>query len=271
MTGNASALTVTDLVGGNTIAGGAGGLSVTACTADAITTASNAANQVSLFRYDTLSGAGADQVTASANANVITETAAATVNLLGAGNVVNGGAGLIQVGDSVGCDSITGGAGGVTASLTGTYDVVNTAAGATDTIKLSGKDVLNSAGNDQVTVNGAYNQVTVTGASSITTGAGWSIYDLEGYDTLTANGAASITVGQHATATVGLDWNRQREHCQARRRHARRVRNAAGRRFHAECQRCRSHRQRGGWSGCRPVRRLSRRCTLHCGEAARPR
>jgi hypothetical protein len=208
VTGSAvSVTTVSDLVGGNTIVGGAGGLSVSAGTADFVSTAANSADQVALFRYDTLTGAGADQVTVSANANTISERGAATIVLLGAGNLVGGGAGLIHVTDTVGCDTVDGGAGGVVATLAGAYDVVNTAAGAADTISVGGRDIINSAGADHISVNGSNNQLMATGAAVITSGAGWGSYDLEGSESLAAAGAASVTVGRGATVTVSSAGN----------------------------------------------------------------
>ena len=202
ISGAASLFSVLDLVGGNTINGGAGGLSLDANSADLVTTAANSANRIGLFRYDTLNGAGSDQVTASANGNIITETGAATVTLLGGGNIVQGGAGLLHVTDSISGNTVTGGAGGMVANLAGTYDLVTTAANAADAVTLGGRDVMLSQGNDQISIAGQYSQLTATGAATISAGAGSCTYDFEGFDRLTTAGAAAVTVGRAASATV---------------------------------------------------------------------
>ena len=200
--GGTSLLSVSDLAGGNTVTGGAGGLSLDANTADLVTTAANASNRIGLFRYDTLTGAGSDQVTASANGNVITEAGRATVTLLGGGNIVQGGAGRLQVSDSVGGSTVVGGAGGLGATLPGSYEQVTTAVNAADTVSLGGRDIMLSQGNDSISIAGQYNQLTATGAATISAGAGSGTYDLEGRDSLATAGAASVTVGQRACATV---------------------------------------------------------------------
>ena len=202
VTGGAAQFCVADLVGGNTIAGGAGGLSAGAGTADLLTTQAGSASQIGLFRYDTLTGAGSDQVTASANGNIITESGAATIALLGGANIVHGGAGLLQVTDSVAGNTIAGGAGGIVATLGGAYDLVTTDAHGADTVSLGGRDMMLSQGRDVIAVAGQYNQITATGSASITAGAGSGTYDLEGTDTLATAGAAAVTVGHAASATV---------------------------------------------------------------------
>ena len=205
--GSSQALTVSDLVGGNTIGGGSGGLSVTASTADLVSTAANASNTIALYRYDTLNGGGSDQVTASANGNIISESGTATVTLLGTGNVVQGGSGQLVVTDSVTGNTVAGGAGGIVANMAGAYDSVTTAAGASDSVTLGGQDALNSAGTDQITVNGNADQVTVSGTSSIVSGTGSNTFDLLGTDSMTVNGAATVTVGQRATVTIASAGN----------------------------------------------------------------
>ena len=160
--------TVVDLAGYNTIAGGAGGFAASVEANDVLTTAQGATDQLNLSRWDTLTGAGNDQVAVSAYGNVISEAGAATVTLAGAGNVVHGGAGLLSVSDQVGGDTIGGAAGGVVASLAGMYDSVTTQAGAADTVSLAGQSALVSNGTDQIAVQGLYDQVSVTGAASVT-------------------------------------------------------------------------------------------------------
>ena len=208
LAGGAALLAVQDLAGNNTISGGAGGLSLTAADTDVVGTQAGAANQVSLSRWDTLTGAGTDQVTVAGYANQITEGGTASVALLGGNNQVLGGDGLLTVSDQVGGDEVTGGAGGLAATLSGEYDTVATAHAASDSISLAGKSTLLSQGTDRISVAGAYNQLTVTGAASITAGAGFDSYVLEGADSLACAGAGAVTVGAAASVTItsaGLD------------------------------------------------------------------
>ncbi len=192
----AAASTVVDLAGYNTIAGGAGGFTASVAANDLLTTAQGATDQLNLSRWDTLTGAGNDQVAVSAYGNVISEAGAASVTIAGTGNVVQGGAGLLTVSDQVGGDTIGGGAGGVAASLAGTYDSVTTQAGAADTVSLAGQSTLISNGTDQISVQGLYNQVSVTGAAGITAAAGsWASFELDGADSLTSAGGGAVTVG----------------------------------------------------------------------------
>lgn len=201
--GGATLLTVTDEVGGNTIVGGSGGLAATAASGDVVGTAAGAANQVVLSRYDTLTGAGTDQVSVTANDNTITEAGIASIALAGTGNTVQGGAGLLSVADVMGGNSVGGGAGGLAANLAIGDESVSTAANATDTIGLGGRDTLLSRGADTIAVSGLYNQVTVLGAATVTAGAGFSSFDLEGTDSLVIGGAGLVTVGHAAVATIG--------------------------------------------------------------------
>ena len=192
--------TVVDLAGYNTIAGGAGGFAAMVESNDVLTTAQGATDQLNLSRWDTLTGAGHDQVMVSAYGNVISEAGTANVVLAGAGNLVLGGAGLLSVSDQVGGDTVVGGSGGVVASLSGWYDSVTTQAGAADTVSLAGQGVLVSNGTDQIAVQGLYDQVSVTAAASITAAAGSSgSFVLDGADSLTSAGGGSVTVGGAAS------------------------------------------------------------------------
>jgi hypothetical protein len=201
VTGGASLLTLSDAVGGNTIAGGSGGLDATVGYNDLVTTAAGASDTVSAVAHDTVTGAGTDQVTAGAN-DVISESGAATVTLQGANSLVQGGAGLLQVSDVISGNTIAGGAGGVIANLAGSYDQVSTSAGASDTVSLVSQDTINSAGNDQISVSGAYNDITATGAATIASASNYSNYDLQGADNLQTSGGGNVTVGGAATVAV---------------------------------------------------------------------
>ena len=202
VSGGSSLLTVTDAAGGNTIAGGAGGIAVSAAPGDLITTAAGAADTVSLASYDTLNGLGSDQVTVSASHNVIMEAGLATVSVAGANNLVQGGAGLLQVSDQVSGNTIVGGAGGMIANLGAAYDVISTAQGASDTVSLNTQDTLASAGQDQIAVTGLYNQISASGVAVINSTSNYSSYDLEGRDSLITSGGGAVTVGGAATDIV---------------------------------------------------------------------
>ncbi len=200
--GGAALLSLRDIAGGNTITGGAGGLSLAAGDTDVVSTRAGSSSQITLGRWDTLSGAGSDQVTASGGGNQITEGGTAGVMLLGGGNAVQGGLGLLTVSDQVGGDTITGGTGGLAAGLATEYDSVTTAQGASDSISLAGKSSLLSQGTDQISLAGSYNQVTVTGAASITAAAGFDSYLLDGADSLGGAGGGEVTVGSAANVTI---------------------------------------------------------------------
>jgi hypothetical protein len=203
LTGGSTKLAVTDAAGGNTIAGGAGGLSAVAANSDALTTTSGSTNQIALGCYDTLAGGGTDQVTVSGYRNSITEAGAANISLLGTVNTVQGGAGLVQVSDTAGGCSITGGAGGLQATLAGTYDQVTSQQGTADTISLGGYGTLLSQGTDKIALSGMADAVTVTGASALTAGGGYATYALNGTDSLTTAGAFAATVGGAASVGIG--------------------------------------------------------------------
>ncbi len=208
LTGGAALLSVEDLAGNNSISGGAGGLSLAAADTDVVGTEAGSSNQVTLSRWDTLTGAGVDRVTVAGYANQISEAGAAGIAVLGGNNQVQGGTGLLTVTDQVGGNEVTGGAGGLAATLSGEYDTVTTAQTATDSVSLAGKSLLLSQGTDQISLAGAYNQVTVTGAASLTASAGFDSYVLDGADSLASAGAAAVTVGSAASVTVasaGLD------------------------------------------------------------------
>ena len=202
VTGGAGLFTITDLAGGNTIAGGSGGLLTTPLGGDSVTTAAGSQNQISLADHCTLAGAGADQVSVSSYYNSIQEAAASTVTLALFGNTVQGGAGLLTVNDSAGGNQILGGAGGVALSALPGSETITTQAGASDTIAAGGYSTLNLAGDDAVTLSGLYSAVTASGHDTITSASGWSGFDLEGQDTLQGTGAGVVTIGQHAQATL---------------------------------------------------------------------
>ena len=200
--GDASLLTVADYAGGNTIAGGTGGLVTSAIGYDVLSTAASSSNSLVLVGHDTLTGSGFDQVLIGGTYDSITENAAANIAVGVYGNTVTGGAGLLQVLDNFGGNTIAGGAGGLNALITGVSDVVSTLAGVSDTVTASGYSTLNLAGNDQVTIDGNYNVLTATGTDVIAANGGWSTYNLDGQETMQGAGAGVVNVGQNANVTL---------------------------------------------------------------------
>jgi hypothetical protein len=84
------------------------------------------------------------------------------------GTVSAGTTGLQKVSDTVGYNTINGGAGGIDVQAPACGTIVNTMAGVTNTIAISSQDVVNSAGNDAITVWGTYDTVTTSGTSTVT-------------------------------------------------------------------------------------------------------
>jgi hypothetical protein len=200
--GGASALVVADLAGGNTIAGGSGGLQTQPVGSDVISTAAGSVNALSLAGADTLTGAGTGQVAVTGTYDSIVQDAAASLTLSVYGNTVQGGAGLLTITDLFGGNTLAGGAGGLNASVSGASDVISTAQGAADTVSASGYSTLTLAGTDSVTLSGNYNVLMATGTDAITADGGWSSYTLDGNDTLSGTGAGLITIGAQADATL---------------------------------------------------------------------
>jgi Ca2+-binding RTX toxin-like protein len=200
--GGAALLALTDQAGGNSIAGGAGGLAAKAGDYDALTTQAGSSNRMTLARYDTLSGAGSDQVTVTGYANVISESGTASISLLGGGNAINGGSGQLSVHASIGGDTIIGGSGGLILAAAIGYETVVTQMGAADTVSLGGYASLLSQGTDTLALSGNYNQATVTGNSAISIGTGYDTLDLQGADTLSMAACGAVTVGKSAAVRI---------------------------------------------------------------------
>lgn len=164
VTGSASGLlTVTDLHGGNTIAGGAGGLAATI-----------------RGTMDTITAAGA-----------------ATVTLVGAwGTSVTGGAGLLTVTDDNMGNTITGGSGGLNALITGLWgDTISTAAGSANCLTLLHTgNVVTSRGTDMITATAGAQTITASGTATIDGSAERNTYRLSGIVALTSRGTDAISV-----------------------------------------------------------------------------
>ena len=206
--GGATALTITDLAGGNTILGGAGGLTVTGFTGDQIVTAAGAADTITLAgRNATLDSLGADTIAATAGSNTIfaagdaiITTAAGTSNTLtlsGNALVSSGGSDLIQLGagndtiNATGAVTVLGGAGNVTING-GAGDVTFIAGTGTASLQGGAGALDVTAGSGNLTLTGG------TGNDSFTAGTGNAVLNPGG-------GTNTITLGSGET-TVNLGF-----------------------------------------------------------------
>ncbi len=133
------------------------------------------------------------------------------LNLTNSNHGVTGGVAKLTIMDSAGSNTITGGAGGINLTDSAGWDTISTAAGASDALILGGRNaVLHSAGNDHIAAPGFYEDVYVTGASTIT-GSAFNDYNLNGLgERLTASGSGIIAVGAGGGAEItitGGDFN----------------------------------------------------------------
>lgn len=202
ITGGAGLLTISDIAGGNTITGGAGGILAALLTGDVIGTAAGSTNHLTLAGHDTLTGAGQDAVAITSTYNTDREQGPASVSIAVWGNIVQGGTGLLAVQDYFGGNTLTGGAGGLAATVTGTSEQIVTQAGASDTVSTGGYSTLTLAGNDTATLTGNYSVVHALGTDVIDANGGWSTFDLQGQDTVQGVGAGIFTIGAQAVATL---------------------------------------------------------------------
>lgn len=118
-------------------------------------------------------------------------------------DVFVGGAGRLTI-NGGSRETIQGGAGGLTFNSNGGgANTVSTAAGATDTLRLSGSDAISSLGADTITTTGSLTG-TVRGNSSVTAGNQDVSLTLSGTDQFTGTGhdVLQITKGAVATVTV---------------------------------------------------------------------
>jgi hypothetical protein len=123
------------------------------------------------------------------------------LNLTNGSHVVSGGAVKLNINDTGGSNVIHGGTGGVNVVASGGWDTITTHVGAADAITLSARNnVLISAGNDHISVPGYYEDVTVTGHSTIT-GSSFNTYRLNGTgENLTVSNGGFIFVGAGGSA-----------------------------------------------------------------------
>lgn len=126
-----------------------------------------------------------------------------SLTLTTSGNTVNGTANAMTVTDGVGSNTITGGSGGLTLTETGTSATINTTAGAVDTLVIAGRNMVNSLGNDTITLTGNYTSVTTgPGNTTINTGGFYDTLNLGGTDVV--NDGSPVTVLQTGVVTVNL-------------------------------------------------------------------
>ena len=220
------------------------------------------------------------------------------LNLTNSYHDVSGGAARLTIMDSAGSNTINGGAGGINLTDSLGWDTISTAAGASDAIILGGRNaVLHSAGNDHIAAPGFYEDVFVTGQSTIT-GSAFNSYNLDGAgEKLTASGSGVIDVG---AAGCGRHHHHRRRLQPGRigRRPCCNQRPGwrAGERQRSDGQRCgnrrdlawrlgladagRQRRHGPGWrrhggrglrGRCGRADRRRRRRRLHAGQRCRPR
>jgi Ca2+-binding RTX toxin-like protein len=206
--GGATALTVIDQAGDNTVLGGAGGLTATAFTGDQIVTAAGAADTITLGGLNaTLDSLGTDTISAIAGSNTIfaagdatITTAAGTSNqitLAGNALVNSNGSDVIQLGagndtiNASGAVTVLGGSGNVT--INGGAGEVTFVAGSGTASLQGGAGALDvTAGSGNLTLTGG------AGNDSFTAGTGNAVLN-------PGNGANTITLGSGGT-TVNLGW-----------------------------------------------------------------
>jgi hypothetical protein len=202
ITGGSGLLTITDNGGGNTIAGGTGGLDAISVQSDVVTTKAKASNTVTLSGYDSFTGGGGDMIAVAGQHNLVADAGSASVTLSSTGNTVQGGGGLLSITDLQGSNTIVGGAGGVVVSGADPYETITTAAAAADTISAMGYSSLNLNGTDQVSLNGNYSYVTANGTDVIVANGGLDTFNLNGQDTVSGTSPGYFTIGAQASATL---------------------------------------------------------------------
>ena len=132
------------------------------------------------------------------------EGGAATLNDRLAGTVVVGGESLLTVNAMAGMLTVQGGSGGIVFNDSAGNHIITTAAGAHDTINLSGGSAVTSNGTDQIDVGPSNASVTANGAATVRGGTGNSAFVLNGHDTLLTRSAGidRVTVGGSAEASL---------------------------------------------------------------------
>jgi hypothetical protein len=125
------------------------------------------------------------------------------LNLTNQSHVVSGAAVKLNINDTGGTNVIHGGTGGVNVVAAGGWDTITTHAGAADAVTLSGRNnVLVSAGNDHISAPGFYEDITVTGHSTVT-GSSFNTYRLNGTgENLTVSNGGFIFVGSGGSAVA---------------------------------------------------------------------
>jgi hypothetical protein len=118
--------------------------------------------------------------------------------LTGSGQSVAGGANLLALTDIAGGNSISGGSGGLDATISGSADLLSTAASSANLLVLGRQETLSGAGADSVTVQGNYTTISEAAASTVTLSA-WGNSVQGGAGRLTVadlGGASSIAGGE---------------------------------------------------------------------------
>ncbi len=217
--GGAGLFTVSDAIGGDTIAGGAGGLLASlAGQFDSVSTAQGAADTVSLSGYSVLLSQGTDHISTAGLYNQVTATGAATITaaagvagyvLDGADSLAGTGGGLVTVGSAaaatiasagvqdLGIFKLAGGSVLVSESLPGGLASMSVSGGAATINAATGTYAgLSATVGGGVTLQAGSGNVTLAGGAgqdSFTGGTGQALITLGEADTVSL-GAGSITV-----------------------------------------------------------------------------
>jgi hypothetical protein len=128
---------------------------------------------------------------------------ASTVDAVLSNITLLGGAGRMNVlGGSR--DVMTGGAGGLNYSATdgGGADLITTAAGATDSLKLASADTVNSYGNDTINAGNGNQVINLYGNSNVIGGTGNNQILVSGKDAISNAGQDAVTVTQGASLAL---------------------------------------------------------------------
>lgn len=139
------------------------------------------------------------------NFQVFTDDAPHTVTLTHAPSGVQGGAGLLTVDAVVGHVTVIGGSGGLdfTEEPGSGGSSITTAAGATNTVKLSGQTTVQSNGNDTITLGTGNATLQLNGTATVLGGTGNSQYAVNGTAVLTGGGGADFaTISPGGNLTV---------------------------------------------------------------------
>ncbi len=140
------------------------------------------------------------------NTLIITDSAAHTVSLTGTLLAVEGGAGLLTVTAIAGHVVAIGGSGGMNFSESNGSggNSIATLAGASDALHVTGQDLIDSEGNDNITIGACNVSATLNGVAFVSDGTGNDQFIVGGTATITGHGGNPVvSVGSAGSAVIG--------------------------------------------------------------------